>query len=117
MAGYDTVYLGFPIWGETAPPPICSFLRTHDFTGRTLVPFITHGGYGLGNSRTVLANHAPGTRIGTAFSMQADQERRTMEQVNAGWTSYRSGAPQRPVERPSVMDRPRHAAHTSLWSD
>ena len=84
VAAYDTVFLGFPIWGETAPPVIRSFLQTHDLAGKTLRPFITHGGYGLGNSLTVLQKHVPTARIETPFSMEADQERRTLEQVN-GW--------------------------------
>jgi flavodoxin len=82
MGTYDTVYLGFPIWGETAPPVIRSFLVTHDLAGKTLIPFVTHGGYGLGNSMSVLASKAPRTKIGRPFVMQADQERRTMNLVN-----------------------------------
>lgn len=81
IAGYDTVFLGFPIWGETAPPPIRSFLRTHDLAGKTVRPFITHGGYGPGDSLSVLKSHAPGVQILTPFVMEADQERRTMTQV------------------------------------
>jgi len=80
---YDTVYLGFPIWGETAPPIIRSLLSQHDMSGKTIVPFITHGGYGVGSSLRVLARHAPNARILKAFVMQADQERKTMESVNA----------------------------------
>ena len=80
---YDTVYLGFPIWGETTPPIIRSLLSQHDMSGRTIVPFITHGGYGVGSSLRVLARHAPDTRILEAFVMQAGQERKTMESVNA----------------------------------
>jgi len=81
LAAYDTVYLGFPIWGETAPPVIRSFLRRHDLTGKTLRPFITHGGYGLGSSLSVLSSHAPGARILDAFVMEADQERRTINLI------------------------------------
>lgn len=84
MAVYDTVYLGFPIWGETAPPVIRSFLKAHDLSGKTLIPFVTHGGYGLGSSQSVLASHAPKARLRTGFSMQADQERKTMDLVK-GW--------------------------------
>jgi flavodoxin len=83
---YDTVYLGFPIWGETAPSAIRSFLRTHDLSGKTLRPFITHGGYGVGSSPVVLASHAKETRIEAPFVMEADQERRTLEQVRI-WLS------------------------------
>lgn len=84
IAAYDVVFLGFPIWGETTPPPIRSFLKAHDLRGKTLRPFITHGGYGVGNSPAVLASHAPGARIEQPFVMEADQERRTLNQVR-GW--------------------------------
>jgi NADP-dependent 3-hydroxy acid dehydrogenase YdfG len=50
ISGYEVVFLGFPIWGETIPPVIRSFLAQHDLTGKPLVPFITHGGYGQGRS-------------------------------------------------------------------
>src|SRR5690606_1640035 len=86
IAGYGTVFLGFPIWGETAPPIIRSFLSAHDLSGKTLIPFITHGGYGLGNSQTVIARHAPRALLRRGFSMQADQERQTMDRVNS-WLS------------------------------
>lgn len=81
IAAYGTVFLGLPIWGETAPPPIRSFLRTHDLAGKTVRPFITHGGYGLGDSLSVLKAHAPQAQILAPFVMEADQERRTMTQV------------------------------------
>jgi flavodoxin len=84
MAAYERVFLGFPIWGETTPPVIRSFLRTHDLSGKLLRPFITHGGYGLGDSLAVLADHAPSTQIESSFSIEADQERRTLNQVT-GW--------------------------------
>jgi flavodoxin len=84
IASYDIVYLGFPIWAETAPPVIRSFLTAHDLEGKTVVPFITHGGYGLGDSLDVLRSHAPRARLQSAFSMQADQERQTMNAV-LGW--------------------------------
>ena len=78
---YDTVYLGFPIWGETAPPVIRSFLRAHDLSGKTVIPFITHGGYGVGQAVSVLRSHTPHAKLRPAFVMDADQERRTMNKV------------------------------------
>jgi hypothetical protein len=42
-----------------------------------------HGGYGLGSSEQVIAQHAPKARLRPAFSMQADQERQTMDRVDA----------------------------------
>lgn len=87
IAAYDTVFLGFPIWGMTAPAVIRSFLSKHDMSGKTLAPLITHGGYGLGQSLAVVTAHAPRAKILKAFSKRADQERETLSQV----TSWLSG--------------------------
>lgn len=84
IARYRRVYLGFPIWGTTAPPIIRSFLAGHDLAGKTVVPFITHGGFGTGSSLTVINEHAPDATFEDAFIMEADQERRTLDQVT-GW--------------------------------
>lgn len=81
IGAYDTVFLGFPIWGTTAPSIIRSFLSRHNLAGKGLVPFITHGGYGLGSSLKVVADHAPDARLIEGFSMEADQERQTLERV------------------------------------
>ncbi|WP_137934532.1 flavodoxin [Mesorhizobium comanense] len=78
---YRAVFLGFPIWGMTAPAVIRSFLSRHDLSGKTLVPFITHGGYGVGQSLDVLAGHAPGGRLVEGFSKRCDQERETLAEV------------------------------------
>lgn len=84
IAAYDTVFLGLPIWGTTVPPVVRSFLRMHDLRDRTLRPIITHGGYGLGDSMAVIRAHAPGATVAESFSLEADQERRTLNQVR-GW--------------------------------
>lgn len=82
FARYQTIYLGFPIWGGTVPPVIRAFLAAHDFKGKTIIPFITHGGYGIGNSLAVLTADVPGARLlDRGLVMQADQERQTLEQV------------------------------------
>ncbi|MFP3606478.1 flavodoxin [Paraburkholderia sp. SIMBA_053] len=86
IGDYDTVFLGFPIWGETTPPVMRAFLSAHDLSGKAVIPFVTHGGYGSGNSQTVLVSHAPRARLLPGFVMEADQERRTMNQVN-DWLS------------------------------
>jgi flavodoxin len=81
IARYQTVFLGFPVWGTTAPSLIRSFLSQHDVSGKTLVPFITHGGYGPGSSEEVVAAHAQNARIVAAFVKQCDQERQTIAEV------------------------------------
>ncbi len=81
VEAYNTVFLGFPIWGMSAPAVIRSFLSRHDLSGKTLVPLITHGGYGLGQSLAVVAAHAPRARLLKGLSMKADQERETLSLV------------------------------------
>lgn len=81
VAAYETVFLGFPVWGMTAPPVVRSFLSRHDLSGKTLVPFVTHGGYGLGSSLSVVAGHAPRARLLDGLAMRADQERDTLARV------------------------------------
>ncbi|WP_156902056.1 flavodoxin [Azohydromonas australica] len=88
IQSYEAVFLGFPIWGMTAPPVIRSFLSRHDLAGKTLVPFITHGGYGTGQSLSVVAQKAPRARIMDAFVIKADQERDTLERVTR-WLEHR----------------------------
>jgi flavodoxin len=107
LGAHDTVFLGFPIWGETAPPVIRSFLKAHDLSGKTVRPFITHGGYGLGSSLSVLKRHAPGARLLDPFSMQADQERRTINEV-AAWLGaiQRSSQPLRDITDEVAQTRP-----------
>ena len=91
MAGYETVFLGFPIWGETTPPVIRSFLRAHDLSGKTLRPFITHGGYGLGNSLAVLADHAPGRGSSLHSRWRRTRNGGLLDQVNR-WLGIRRSA-------------------------
>ncbi|MBM3528446.1 MAG: flavodoxin [Alphaproteobacteria bacterium] len=82
IASYEVVFLGFPIWGETTPPVIRSFLSQHDLSGKKIVPFITHGGYGQGRSMNVVREHASRARVINPFVLEADQERRTLTQVS-----------------------------------
>ena len=91
LRSYETVFLGFPIWGMTAPSAIRSFLSQHDLSGKTLAPFITHGGYGLGNSVAVVAEHASRARLIDGFSKQCDQERETLREVTQWLGSVEMG--------------------------
>jgi len=60
MASYDTVIVGFPIWWGVAPRIIDTFLESYDFSGKTIIPFCTSGGSGVGRSDTALHNNVSG---------------------------------------------------------
>jgi len=80
---YSTVYLGFPIWGSSAPTVIKSFLSKHELAGKDLVPLITHGGYGAGDSLAVLRRMAPKARLQRPFIIRMDQERAILREVTS----------------------------------
>lgn len=50
MGGYDIVFVGFPVWWYVEPRIIDTFLDSYDFSGKTVVPFATSGGSGLGKT-------------------------------------------------------------------
>lgn len=54
MADYDTVFIGFPIWWYVAPTIISTFLESCDFAGKTVIPFATSGGSGVGKTDSIL---------------------------------------------------------------
>jgi len=60
MASYDTVIVGFPIWWGIAPRIIETFLESYDFTGKTIIPFCTSGGSGVGRSDVALHKNVRG---------------------------------------------------------
>lgn len=50
MSDYDTVFVGFPVWWYVEPRIIDTFLESYDFSGKTVIPFATSGGSGLGKT-------------------------------------------------------------------
>ena len=60
MASYDKVIIGFPIWWGVAPRIIETFLESYDFSGKTIIPFCTSGGSGVGRSDAELHKNVKG---------------------------------------------------------
>ena len=65
MAQYDTVFVGFPIWWYQAPRIIETFLESYDFSGKTVIPFATSGGSGMGKTAEILKASCPGAAVDT----------------------------------------------------
>ena len=59
MEQYDTVFLGFPIWWYVEPRIVDTFLESYDFSGKTVIPFATSGGSGIGKAEKSLQQHCP----------------------------------------------------------
>ncbi len=59
MKEYDVIFVGFPIWWYVAPTIINTFLESYDFSGKTIVPFCTSGGSGVGKTDEILRALCP----------------------------------------------------------
>lgn len=77
MEQYSVVFIGYPIWWGEAPRIVSTFMESYDFDGKTIVPFCTSGGSGVGSSATNLetltdgATWLPGTRLNGGSSREA----------------------------------------------
>lgn len=72
---YDTVFIGFPTWGMQLPPPMKSFLRQNDLSGKTIVPFNTNAGYGIGSSFQTVKELCQKSKILEGFEIKGGIER------------------------------------------
>ena len=77
MDDYDVVFVGFPIWWYVEPRIIDTFLEAYDFSGKTIVPFATSGGSGLGKAPQRMATLATGATVtdGELLNGNLDAER------------------------------------------
>lgn len=63
VAAYDVVFVGSPNWWHTIAPPVITFLSQSDLSGKTVIPFVTHGGGGLGHSAVDIAALCPAANV------------------------------------------------------
>jgi len=63
MEKYDVVFVGFPIWWYVAPTIINTFLESYDFSGKTIIPFATSRGSGMGKTNEKLEPSCPGATL------------------------------------------------------
>jgi flavodoxin len=69
MAAYDVIFLGFPNWWGTMPMPVFTFLESYEFSGKTIVPFCTHEGSGMGHSEKDVAKACPKATVLTGIAI------------------------------------------------
>lgn len=93
LSRYATVFIGFPIWGSQLPVPMRSFFTSHDLRGKTVLPFITHGGFGPGSSMDAVRGLVATARTARPFVLRCDQERDTLSRLGDWLGSVRSDLP------------------------
>ena len=73
ISEYDTIFLGYPIWWGTVPMIIHTFLEAHDFGGKRIIPFNTHGGSGKGRSINDIRTALPDSNVEEGFAVRSGQ--------------------------------------------
>lgn len=84
MSSYDTVFVGYPNWWSSMPMPVFTFLESYDFSGKTVIPFITHGGGGAGHSLSDMKRTIPGAQVAQALVINGENASSAREDV-AEW--------------------------------
>lgn len=94
IESYHRIFIGFPTWGMKIPPPMKTFLKQYNLEGKTIIPFNTNAGYGVGNGFEIVKQLCPKSivlegytttggieRDGVLFVMKGDKEIKTAVEV------------------------------------
>ncbi|HVN77024.1 MAG TPA: flavodoxin [Thermoanaerobaculaceae bacterium] len=84
MRDYDVVFLGYPNWWGTMPMAVYTFLEAYDFSGKTIVPFCTHEGSGMGHSESDVRKLCPGATVRKGLAITGGSVARAGNQI-AAW--------------------------------
>ncbi len=72
ISNYDTIFLGTPVWWYTFATPVKTFLEDNDFSGKTIIPFCTHGGGGASSTYSDMQELAPKAILKEGYTSYAD---------------------------------------------
>lgn len=78
---YDTVYLGYPNYWGTAPMAVFTFLEHYNFEGKTIIPFCTHEGSGLGHSVEDIKKSCPGAKVENGFAVHGSRVEKSLNEI------------------------------------
>ena len=83
---YDTIFLGYPNWWGDMPMPIYTFLDNYDLSGKTIAPFITHGGSGLSGTPENIQEEEPDATVTEGLAINGDDAENSQSEVR-DWLS------------------------------
>lgn len=69
IGSYDVIFIGYPIWWYTLPMPMFTFLESHDLSGKTIIPFSTHGGSQMSGTEDVIRKLYPKATVYDGFAV------------------------------------------------
>lgn len=79
---YDTIFLGYPNWWGDMPMSIYTFLDEYDLSGKTIAPFITHGGSGLSGTPENIKKEEPNATVTEGLAVSGSSSRNSQSTVN-----------------------------------
>lgn len=81
LENYDVIYLGFPNYWSTMPMAVFTFLERFDFDGKTIKPFCTHEGSGMGSSVSDIKKLCPGAAVEQGLAIQGGSVSRSRKEI------------------------------------
>lgn len=84
LEAYDTIFIGSPNWWGTVAGPVRTFLADYDLAGKTIAPFITHEGSGLGSSALDIAKRCPKATVVDGLAVRGSSVKSARSEV-AEW--------------------------------
>lgn len=81
--GYGTIYLGFPNYWSTMPMAVFTFLEHFDFSGKTIRPFCTHEGSGMGSSVSDIKRLCPAAKVESGLAIHGSSVNRAKKDIEA----------------------------------
>ena len=84
LSGYDVIFVGYPVWASTTPAPVLSFLEEQNLSGKTVIPFCTHDGYGAGSSYSAIRGPSVGAVVEQGLAIEA-KDANSSERTVTNW--------------------------------
>lgn len=87
MEDYDIVFVGFPNWWGDMPMIVYNFLESYDFSGKTVIPFCTHGGSGLSGTESTIAD-ITGAEMMDGFAISGETAQNQRDKAGEAVTEW-----------------------------
>lgn len=81
VGAYDVIFVGSPCWWSTVAPPVATFLADCDWAGKTVVPFMTHEGSGMGHSEADIRKLCPRSTVPDGLAVRGSAVRNSKDEV------------------------------------
>jgi flavodoxin len=82
IKSYDLVFIGYPNWCSTVPAPVRTLLSESDLSGKTIVPFCTHEGSGLGQSAMDISKLCPNSTVLEGVAIRGGSAKTAQHEVS-----------------------------------